>query len=190
MLAEHDALLVVDVQRDFLPGGALGVPRGDEVVPVLTACIDRFKRRNLPIAASRDWHPSNHCSFHEFGGSWPPHCVAGTAGAELDPALQLPADAKIVDKARSANRDAYSAFDETELHAWLQEHGVKRLFIGGLATDYCVQHSARDALKHGYVVVLLKDAMRAIDPVAGEGIIEEFCSLDASVIRSGDMLDE
>ena len=190
MLAEHDALLVVDVQQDFLPGGALAVPSGDEVVPVLAACIEKFKRCNLPITASRDWHSPDHCSFRAFGGQWPPHCVAGSAGAELDPALHLPTDAKIVDKGQSADRDAYSAFEGTELHAWLRDQGVRRLFIGGLATDYCVQHSARDALRHGYVVILLEDAMRAIDPVAGERIVEELRGLNATVIQSGELLDE
>ena len=190
MLAEHDALLVVDVQRDFLPGGALAVPRGDEVVPFLAACVEKFKRCNLPIAASRDWHPSDHCSFRDFGGPWPPHCVAGSAGAELDQALHLPADAKIVDKGRQTDLDAYSAFEGKELHSWLREQGVRRLFIGGLATDYCVQHSARDALRHVYEVILLEDAMRAIDPAAGERIVEELCSLNVTVIQSGELLDE
>ena len=190
MLSEHDALLVTDVQRDFLPGGALAVPRGDEVVPVLAVCIEKFKRFNLPITASRDWHPPDHCSFREFGGVWPPHCIAGSAGAELDPALRLPADAKIVDKAQSADRDAYSAFEGTELHSWLREQSVRRLFIGGLATDYCVQHSARDALRHGYEVILLEDAMRAIEPAAGERNIEELCCLNATVLQSGELLDE
>jgi nicotinamidase/pyrazinamidase len=190
MLSERDALLVVDMQRDFLPGGALAVAGGDEIVPVLAACIESFERSHLPIAASRDWHPSDHCSFRESGGPWPPHCVAGTAGAELDPGLHLPADARIVDKARCADQDAYSAFQGTDLDAWLRARGVHRLFIGGLATDYCVQQSARDALRCGYEVVLLEDGIRAIDPVAGKRITEELCDLDATVIRSGEILDE
>lgn len=190
MLAAHDALLVVDVQRDFLPGGALAVANGDKVVPVLAACIAKFAEAHLPIAASRDWHPADHCSFREFGGPWPPHCVAGSAGAELDPALLLPADARIVDKARSADQDAYSAFEGTDLDGWLRGRGVQRLFIGGLATDYCVQQSARDALRHGYEVVLLEDAVRAIDPAAGKRIMEELCDLGATVTQSGEIPDD
>lgn len=190
MLAKHDALLAVDVQRDFEPGGALAVPHGDEVVPVLAACIEEFIRRDLPIIASRDWHPRDHCSFQAKGGPWPPHCVADTPGAELDPALGLPAGAKILDKAQTAEKDAYSAFEDTELHTWLSQKGVHRLFIGGLATEYCVQNTASDALRHGYEVVLLQDAIRAIDSAAGKKAIEELRDNGAVICQSGKIWDE
>lgn len=189
MLTDHDALLAVDVQRDFEPGGALAVPDGDEVVPVLAACIVEFDRRHLPVIASRDWHPQNHCSFQAQGGPWPPHCVARTPGAELDPALKLPTHAKIIDKAQSAEQDAYSAFEGTELHAWLSANGVRRLFIGGLATEYCVLNTVNDALRHGYDVVLLQDAIRAIDPAADEKAIEDMRSRGACISESRDWLD-
>lgn len=189
MLAEHDALLAVDVQRDFEPGGALAVPDGDEVAPALAAYIREFEKRNLPVIASRDWHPENHCSFQAQGGPWPPHCVADTPGAELDPALELPADAKIIDKARSVEQDAYSAFEGTELHSWLGGKGVQRLFIGGLATEYCVLNTASDALRHGYEVVLLEDAIRAIDSAAGEKAIEDLRSRGARIRSIRDLLD-
>lgn len=190
MLAGHDALLLVDVQRDFLPGGALAVPRGDEIVPVLAACIQKFTDRRLPVYASRDWHPVDHCSFRVSGGEWPVHCVAGSAGARFDAALELPADVTIVSKAQSADRDAYSAFDGTELHSLLTERGVQRLFVGGLATDFCVRHTARDALRHGYNVSILEDAVRAIDPAGGKQAIDELRQLGAVVTRSGEILDE
>lgn len=167
-----DALLIVDVQRDFLPGGALAVPDGDAVVPPLAACAQEFARRGLPVVASRDWHPQEHCSFRQQGGPWPPHCVAGTPGAELDPGLRLPDAARVLDKATTAEKDAYSAFDGTDLADWLAERGVKRLFVGGLATDYCVLQSALDARRLGYDVVLLTDAVRAIDPADGEQAVE------------------
>lgn len=179
----------MDVQRDFEPGGALAVPNGDEVAPVLADCIEEFHRQNLPVIASRDWHPPDHCSFQAKGGPWPPHCVADTPGAELDPALGLPAEAKIVDKAQSVDTDAYSAFEGTGLHAWLSEKGVRRLFIGGLATEYCVLNTANDALRHGYEVVLLEDAIRAIDPAAGEKAIVELRRNGASISQSDELFD-
>ncbi len=135
MIKDTDALLVVDVQHDFLPGGALAVPDGDEVVPVLAACIEAFVRLDRPVFASRDWHPPDHCSFQASGGPWPPHCIAGSPGATIDPALHLPASATIVDKATSADKDAYSAFEGTTLDNQLRDLGTKRVIIGGLATE-------------------------------------------------------
>ena len=190
MLDAKDALLVVDVQRDFLPGGALAVPRGDEVIPVLAAGVQAFSRKGLPVFASRDWHPPDHCSFRDHGGQWPPHCIADTPGAELDRSLGLPADARIVDKARSPERDAYSAFDGTQLDAWLRELGVKRLFVGGLATEYCVLESALDALRHGYEVMLLTDAIRAIDPLDGDRAIATLRQKRATITDSGEIFDD
>ncbi len=164
-----DALIVVDVQRDFLPGGALGVPEGDAVVPVINRCVARFQAAGLPVVASRDWHPQGHCSFAEQGGPWPPHCVAGTPGAELADALELPADCLLVSKATTEEKDAYSAFEGTDLAERLRDLGVTRVFVGGLATDYCVLNTALDARKHGFRVVLLEDAVRAVDVQPGDG---------------------
>jgi len=190
MLRDSDALLVVDVQRDFLPGGALAVPHGDEILPVLAACIRSFAERRLPVIASRDWHPRDHCSFRENGGTWPPHCVAGSPGAELDPTLHLPAQSWIVSKATSATYDTYSAFEGTDLDERLRQSGVRRLFVGGLATDYCILNSARDALRHGYDVLLLTDAIRAIDESDGARAIEELRQADATITDSSEILDE
>jgi len=189
MLAESDALLIVDVQRDFLPGGSLAVPAGDEVVPVLAAMAGRFSGHGLPVIASRDWHTPDHCSFEAQGGPWPPHCVADTPGAELDPGLRLPADTKIVDKGTTAGKDAYSAFEGTELDTWLRDRGVRRVFIGGLATEYCVLNTAADAIHAGYEVVLLEDAIRAIDASDGRRAVESLRAKDATVIESVGMLN-
>lgn len=164
-----DALLVVDVQRDFLPGGSLAVPGGNAIIKPVKACIDRFCARGLPVFASRDWHPPNHVSFKAQGGPWPPHCVAGTPGAEFAAALGLPGVAMVVPKGCKPGRDAYSAFDGTELHRRLRALGVNRLFVVGLATDYCVLASVLDARSLGYAVVLLRDAVAAVDVTPGDG---------------------
>jgi predicted phosphoribosyltransferase len=164
-----DALLVVDVQRDFLPGGSLAVPAGDAVVPVINRCIERFAHNGLAVLASRDWHPAAHCSFRAQGGPWPAHCVADTPGAAFADALWLPAGSQIVSKATTAGRDAYSAFDGTDLHARLQTLGVRRLVVTGLATDYCVQATVTDALALGYQVLVLRDAVAAVDAQPGDG---------------------
>lgn len=164
-----DALLAVDVQVDFLPGGSLGVAGGDAILAPLNACIERFTALGLPVFASRDWHPANHVSFQSRGGPWPPHCVAGTAGAAFAAALRLPAAAGVISKATERDRDAYSAFDRTDLHPRLQAAGVRRLFIAGLATDYCVQASVVDACALGYAVVVLRDAIAAVEVQPGDG---------------------
>lgn len=168
-LQPHDALLVVDVQRDFLPGGALGVPEGDAVVPVLNRYLALARARRIPVFASRDWHPPGHCSFHARGGPWPPHCMAGTPGAELAPGLELPPDAMLIDKATTEERDAYSAFAGTALASTLRTLGVARVLVGGLATDYCVLNTVRDAIAEGFEVVLLTDAVRAVEVKPGDG---------------------
>jgi nicotinamidase/pyrazinamidase len=189
MINDTDALLIVDVQYDFLPGGALAVPDGDAVVPVLAGLAAKFHAAALPVVASRDWHPPNHCSFEAQGGPWPPHCVAGTPGAELARDLQLPDDAKIVDKAVTAEKDAYSAFEGTGLADWLRDHGVRRLFIGGLATEYCVLNTATDALANGFDVVLLEDAIRPIDDADGQRAIDSLLDMRATMTESGKVPD-
>jgi nicotinamidase/pyrazinamidase len=164
-----DALLIVDVQNDFLPGGNLAVSRGDQVVPVLNNYLKIFAWQNLPVYATRDWHPPRHCSFRAQGGPWPPHCVAETSGASFAAALLLPPSVVIVSKATTVEQDAYSGFQGTDLHKKLHASGIRRLFIGGLATDYCVLNTVRDALKLGYEVMLLDDAIRAVDVQPGDG---------------------
>ena len=164
-----DALIIVDLQRDFLPGGALGVARGDAVVGAMNDYLTLFATNHLPVFATRDWHPSNHCSFVAQGGPWPPHCIAGSPGAAFADGLRLPANTKVVSKAISAGRDAYSGFDGTELQALLQQAQVNRVFVGGLATDYCVLQTVKDACALGFTVLLLRDAIAAVDAQPGDG---------------------
>lgn len=168
-LQDGDALVVVDVQGDFLPGGALGVPQGDEVVDVLNRYIALFANRKLALVFTRDWHPADHCSFQPRGGPWPPHCIAGSDGARFAAGLEVPAGARVVSKATDPNADAYSGFQGTDLAAWLHARACSRLFVGGLATDYCVLETVRDALVAGFEVLVLADAIRAVNVDAGDG---------------------
>lgn len=188
-LAPADALIVVDVQNDFLPGGRLGVEQGDAVVPTLNRYIARFHAARLPVVATRDWHPPEHCSFAAQGGPWPQHCVAGSPGAAFAQVLELPAETLIVSKATTAQRDAYSGFEGTGLSERLRERGVKRVFVGGLATDYCVLNTVRDALTAGFETFLLEDAVRAVNvhPHDGDRAIEEMRSLGAATITLEDI---
>ena len=184
-LKPGDALLLADIQNDFLPGGALGVARGDEIVPTLNRYVTAFHARGLPVFATRDWHPPNHCSFRQQGGIWPIHCVRGSTGAEFHPDFHLPPSAIIISKATDPRKEAYSAFEGTALDERLREIGVRRLFIGGLATDYCVLNTVRDAAARGYAVCLLMDAIRAVNlkPDDGRKAEEEMVCLGAVPIR-------
>ncbi|MDR3402048.1 MAG: nicotinamidase [Chthoniobacter sp.] len=168
-LTQIDALIIVDVQNDFLPGGSLAVPGGNEIIPILNTYIAKFERRGQPIFASRDWHPPDHCSFRDHGGIWPVHCVAGTRGSAFAAALKLPATASVISKGIERNTETYSAFGTNALETALHEEGIRRLFIGGLATDYCVRHTVNDALVRGFEVLLLRDAVRAVDLQRGDG---------------------
>jgi nicotinamidase/pyrazinamidase len=189
-LSAGDALLVADIQNDFLPGGALGVPEGDQVVPVLLGYIAKFLEKGLPIFASRDWHPPNHCSFKERGGIWPVHCVAGSAGAEPPPTFHLPSSAVIIQKATMVNKEAYSAFQDTPLDERLRLARVRRLFIGGLATEYCVLNTVKDAVARNYQVFLLVDGIRAVNlqPDDGPRAVEEMTRLGAVPIQLDNLI--
>jgi nicotinamidase/pyrazinamidase len=184
VLAIGDALVVIDVQNDFLPGGSLAVPEGDQVIPVLNGYIDQFSSRHLPVIATRDWHPPNHCSFIQQGGPWPAHCVVDSTGAEFSSALHLPAAVKVFSKATEAAQENYSDFSNPAFKEQLDEMKVRRLFIGGLATEYCVLNTVRDALSHHYQVFLLIDAIRAINvrPQDGEKAINEMIEKGAKLI--------
>jgi nicotinamidase/pyrazinamidase len=164
---EEDALIVTDVQYDFLPGGALGVEEGDRIIPVINRLIPAFRH----VVFSRDWHPEGHCSFSEspefVDKSWPEHCVAGTRGAEFHGDLEVPGRAMVVSKATDADREAYSCFQDTGLAERLRRLGVKRVFVTGLATDYCVRWTAEDAAGSGFAVVVVADAVAGIDVPEG-----------------------
>lgn len=164
-----DALLVVDVQDDFMPGGALGVRQGDAVVGPINRLIDRWSAANLPVFLTRDWHPPDHCSFVAQGGPWPMHCVAGTPGARFAPELHVPPGAALVSKATRQSQEAYSAFHGTGLADELRRRRIDRVFIGGLATDYCVRATAADARAGGIQIAVLTDAVRAVDVQPGDG---------------------
>lgn len=183
-LQNDDALIVVDVQNDFLPGGSLAVPHGDEVVPVLNRYLAAFTARQLPVYATRDWHPVNHCSFKARGGPWPPHCVTETRGAQFSGDMKLPMGAIVISKATGPDKDAYSGFEGTDLDARLRAQAIKQLFVGGLATDYCVLNTVRDARRLGYEVYLLADAIRAVNvkPDDGRRAEEEMRRLGARPI--------
>jgi len=192
----RDALVIVDVQNDFCPGGALAVASGDDVVPVLNRYATRFAAKGAPVFASRDWHPERTRHFRSGGGPWPPHCVQGTPGAEFHPGLRLPAGAEVVSKGMDPDEDAYSCFQaETAsgmpFAAALGEHGVSRLFIGGLATDYCVKATALDALREGFEVVVLEDAVRAVDVSPGDGdrALDEVTRAGGLIARIEDVAD-
>jgi nicotinamidase/pyrazinamidase len=167
-LAAGDGLVVVDVQNDFLPGGALAVPAGDQVVPVLNRYLSLFAERSLPIIATRDWHPANHCSFLEQAGLWPPHCVANTHGAAFAPALALPPTTIVISKGTDPLQEAYSGFQGTDLAERLRAIGVRRLFVGGLATEFCVLATVTDGLREGFSVFLLLDAIQALEMQPGD----------------------
>ena len=168
-LKTGDALIIVDVQNDFLPGGSLAVSHGDEVVPALNRYIRQFRDLSLPVFATRDWHPPDHCSFIEQGGPWPVHCVANATGSAFAADLELPEDAIIISKASCRDQDAYSGFEGTDLGTRLRSLVIKRLFIGGLTTDYCVLNTVKDALGLGYEVYLLEDVIRAVNVHPDDG---------------------
>jgi len=162
-ITRFDALIIVDMQRDFMPGGALPVPEADTIVPIINRYIQIFESRGATVVATRDWHPVNHISFTTRGGPWPPHCIQGTSGAEFHPDLALPENSIVVSKATDPDKEAYSGFDGTDLNSILRERGVKRIFVCGVATNYCVKATAIDGVKLGYTVIVLLDAVKGID---------------------------
>jgi len=167
------ALLIVDVQNDFCPGGALGVPDGDRVVEPLSRAAQRFLDAGLSVFASRDWHPAVTMHFSEYGGAWPSHCVQGSRGADFHPGLRLPAGTVIISKGTDPDCDSYSAFegirdDGATFGSCLAALGVVHLYVGGLATDYCVRSSVLDALGAGLRVTVLTDGVAGVDLKPGD----------------------
>jgi nicotinamidase/pyrazinamidase len=192
----NKALLIVDVQNDFCPGGALGVQNGDRIVPILNRYIERFAQAGMPIFVTRDWHPPMTTHFNTAGGVWPPHCIQGSKGAEFHPDLRISNEAIILSKGTAVDEDSYSAFAAADargvpLQDLLRQRGIERIYVGGLATDYCVKETVLEGLMQGFEVVLLQDAVcgvnlqpedsaRAIDAMVKAGVtvastVENFC---------------
>lgn len=191
------ALLVVDVQNDFCAGGALAVPDGDAVVPVINRVARALASQGALVLASRDWHPRETAHFTTGGGPWPVHCVAGTPGAQLHPGLDLPEATHIVTKGNVPGLDGYSAFDGAlpdgrRLADVLRERGVRRVIVAGLATDYCVKRSVLDARREGLEVLVLRDAIRGVDVRAGDSAaaLEEMADAGATITSSAAVLGE
>ncbi|HEX8558830.1 MAG TPA: nicotinamidase [Pyrinomonadaceae bacterium] len=178
------ALIVVDVQNDFCPGGSLAVGRGDEVVAPLNRLISEFLERGEPVYKSRDWHPPTTRHFADHGGTWPVHCVQGTRGAEFHPDLLEDPRVHVVSKG-TGDEDNYSAFDGTTLAEDLRRRGVSEVWVGGLATDYCVKQTVLDALREGFRVRALSDAMRAVNARPGDGAraLEEMRAAGAEIVQ-------
>jgi len=181
----RQALIVVDVQNDFCPGGTLAVPHGDDVVAPLNKLIDEFLERGDPVYKSRDWHPPTTRHFAAYGGTWPVHCVQNTKGAEFHPALRNDPRIKVISKGLG-DTDCYSAFDETELGSELKKAGVEEVVVGGLATDYCVMNTVLGAIQRGYKVKAVEDAMRPVElqPGDGERAIEEMRAAGAEIVST------
>ena len=164
----NSALIMVDVQNDFCPGGALAVSEGDAVVPVLNEYARVFAKAGAKVYATRDWHPADHLSFGEQGGIWPVHCVKETSGAAFHADLVLPQGTTIISKAQNPEEEAYSGFGGTDLAAQLRQGGVERVYVGGLATDYCVKSTVLDALAEGFETYFLADGSKGVEVNAGD----------------------
>jgi len=177
-----DGLLIVDAQWDFFPGGHLPVPNGHMVVPVINDWIDAALKREVPVYASRDWHPQGHISFEERGGPWPPHCIQDRNGSQFHPELHWDDRIVVVTKGTRFDKDQNSVFDETGFEKQLDFDGVKRLHIGGLALDVCVLESVLDALDAGCEVQLIKDATLPVNEEKGRRALEKMAKLGVSMI--------
>lgn len=167
-LTPTDALIIVDVQNDFMPTGSLPVPGGDAILPAVNAWIDAAVSAGALVVVSRDWHPPDHSSFKENGGFWPAHCVQGTPGADFHPDMRVPPDAMLVTKGDRPELDQYSDFEQTTLAIDLRERGVKRVLVCGLAQDVCVKATVLDALKHGFITHVIASGTRALGRESGE----------------------
>ena len=189
---QDSALVLVDIQNDFCPGGALAVEEGDQIVEVVNRLMPRFPL----VISTQDWHPANHVSFKARGGPWPPHCVQGTSGAELHPALNTQTIAHYFRKATSPNKDDYSEFEgrdeeDRSLDQLLKSHDVQRVFVVGLATDYCVLATVLDGLKLGFEVFVVTDAVRAVnvEPEDGANALRQMSAAGAHLVTSDEILE-
>ena len=181
------ALILVDIQNDFCPDGALAVPAGDSVVAPANQLIEYFEKKQWPIILTRDWHPADHISFQKNGGIWPVHCVAETAGAAFHPDLKIPENAIYINKATETSREAYSGFSGTELESILKTRGITELVIAGLATDYCVKTTAIDGAKLGFKVTVIQDLCRSVDPKTTAEAIKDMEANGVKVVKALDL---
>ena len=186
----RDALIVVDVQRDFCDGGALAAADTGSMLVPLKECIEAARKAGAVIVYTRDWHPENHSSFEANGGPWPVHCVAETEGAELMPPLRALADDLMIHKGLGVDGAGYSGFERTGLDEHLKKLGVGRIAVSGLATEYCVRATALDGLKAGFETVLLTDLIRPVQPSLTPGVVEELEGAGARGISAGEWLKE
>jgi nicotinamidase/pyrazinamidase len=185
---KRDALIVVDLQPDFMPGGPLAVAEGDEIA----APIGRLARRFSTVIATQDWHPAGHVSFAERGGPWPPHCLAGSPGAQVHPALPDELVTLKVRKGTALDVDSYSAFCDdggapTGLAGYLRERGIERVFVCGLARDYCVRATATDAARGPLEVFVVDDLTRAVDPTSRERVDRQLGDAGVKLVASGEL---
>lgn len=182
-LQEGDGLLLVDVQNDFCPGGALPIEEGDKVIPVLNQWIEAAQAKGIPIYASRDWHPVQHMSFEGYGGKWPPHCIQDADGAAFHPKLKLPDKVVKITKGVRFDQDQNSAFDQTGLAEQLTREGVRHLWIGGLAIDVCVLATVLDARRLGFDVHVILEATRPVTPEGGVEAIRVMRKAGAHIVN-------
>ena len=182
VLQKGDGLLLVDIQRDFCPGGALAIEKGNEIVPFLNGWIEAALKKGIPVYASRDWHPVDHVSFEAQGGKWPPHCIQDSEGAKFHPDLKLPEAVVKVTKGVRFDRDQNSVFDQTGLAAQLERDGIKRLWVGGLAQDVCVLASVLDARQAGFDVHVLEKATRPVTPEGGRDALQKMKDAGAIIV--------
>lgn len=184
-IKHSDVLIVVDVQNDFLPGGALGVPGGDAVLQPINAVMPLFSY----VVASRDWHPREHPHFEEYGGPWPYHCLQHTDGARFAADLSVDAIDFIVSKGTDAGSHGYDAFDGTGLHEHLRDRGARHIFVCGLATDYCVRATALASVRHGFETFVIRDAIAAVNVRAHDGAnaLSEMAAHGVRFVESGEL---
>jgi nicotinamidase/pyrazinamidase len=188
--AMKQALVVVDIQRDFCPGGALAVPDGDKIIPAVNGLVRAFESAGLPVFFTRDWHPKDHVSFRANGGPWPPHCVQNTSGASFHPSLAIPADAQVIDKGTLQAEEAYSGFQGTDLARRLRDLHVNRIYVVGLATDYCVKNTVLDASAQGFKTFVVTDCVKGVDlkPTDSATALKAMVSHGAKRTTSGRVL--
>ena len=191
-IGEKDGLIVVDVQNDFCPGGALPVEGGDDLAKAISDVALKFRAKGGRVYATQDWHPAEHSSFEESGGPWPAHCVQATEGAEFHTDLRLPIGTSIIRKGRDKREDALSGFEGTDLEEQLTRAGIKRVFVGGLATDYCVLSTVLDAARRGFETYVLTDLARAVnkEPDDGEKAIARMKEGGAKATTSETLLSD